>query len=181
MFFDSWHNLLRIVCVGALAYAALILLLRLFGKRMLSKMNAFDLVVTVALGSTLSSVVVSQDVPLADGLTALILLLGLQFCLAWAATRSRRVSGVLKSEPRLLFFRGEFLREALQRENIEESGVLAHIRQHGLADLREVEAVVLESDGSMSVLPAGGAERSTLANVQNFPPGPTPRHDAPRS
>ena len=51
MFFDSWFGLLRVLVVGALAYAALILFLRVSGKRTLTKLNAFDLVVTVALGS----------------------------------------------------------------------------------------------------------------------------------
>jgi len=56
MFFDSWFGLLRVIVIGTLAYAALIALLRVSGKRSLSKMNAFDLVVTVALGSTFAAV-----------------------------------------------------------------------------------------------------------------------------
>ena len=67
MFFDGWAGLLRVLVVGALAYAALVLLLRVSGKRTLSKMNAFDLVVTVALGSTLATVLPSRDVALAEG------------------------------------------------------------------------------------------------------------------
>ena len=50
MFFESWFGLVRVVVVGTATYAALIVLLRVSGKRSLSKMNAFDLVVTVALG-----------------------------------------------------------------------------------------------------------------------------------
>lgn len=67
MFFDGWTGLLRVLVVGTLAYAALVLLLRVSGKRTLSKMNAFDLVVTVALGSTLATVLLSRDVALAEG------------------------------------------------------------------------------------------------------------------
>ena len=55
MFFDSWAGLGRVLVVGVLAYSALVLLLRISGKRTLTKMNAFDLVVTVALGSTLAT------------------------------------------------------------------------------------------------------------------------------
>ena len=107
MFFDSWSSLGQIVLVAAVAYAGLVLILRVFGKRMLSKMSAFDLVVTVALGSTLSTVITSKDVPLADGLTALVVLVSLQFLLARAASRSPRVEHLIKSEPALLFFRGD--------------------------------------------------------------------------
>lgn len=67
MFFDSWDGLLWVVVVGVLAYAVLILLLRVSGKCTLSKMHAFDLVVTVALGSTLATVLLSESVALAEG------------------------------------------------------------------------------------------------------------------
>ena len=66
MLFDSWVGLGRVIVAGILAYAGLILLLRISGKRTLSKMNAFDLVVTVALGSTLATVLLSRSVALAS-------------------------------------------------------------------------------------------------------------------
>ena len=67
MFFDTWSGLLRIIVVGTLAYAALVVLLRVWGKRTLSRMNAFDFVVTVALGSTLATVLLSRNVALLEG------------------------------------------------------------------------------------------------------------------
>ena len=70
MIFDTWFGLLRVLVVGTAAYAALVLLLRASGKRTLAKLNAFDLVVTVALGSTLATVLLSKDVALAEGLLA---------------------------------------------------------------------------------------------------------------
>ena len=74
MFFTHWFDLARVLIVGVSAYAALVFLLRISGKRTLSKMNAFDLVVTVALGSTLATILLSKDVALAEGLLALALL-----------------------------------------------------------------------------------------------------------
>ena len=77
MFFDNWSDLLRVVVVGTLAYASLVVLLRISGKRTLSKMNAFDLVVTVALGSTLATVLLTKDVALVEGMLAFALLVSL--------------------------------------------------------------------------------------------------------
>lgn len=77
MFFDNWLGLVRILVVGTLAYLALVMLLRVPGKRTLSKMNAFDFVVTVALGSTLATVLLSETVALVEGVTAFMLLIGL--------------------------------------------------------------------------------------------------------
>jgi uncharacterized membrane protein YcaP (DUF421 family) len=84
----------------------LVLLLRVSGKRTLTKMNAFDLVVTVALGSTLATVLLTKSVALAEGLTAFMLLIFLQFVLTWLSVRSRAVSRLVKSEPTLLAYQG---------------------------------------------------------------------------
>ena len=74
MFFDSWTGLGRVLLVGTLAYVALVAILRISGKRTLTKLNAFDLVVTVVLGSTLATVLLSKDVALAEGDLAMVLL-----------------------------------------------------------------------------------------------------------
>ena len=118
MFFDNWFGLLRVVVVGTLAYAALVLLLRLTGKRTLSKMNAFDLVVTVALGSTLATVLLSKDVALAEGIAAFALLVLLQLGITWASVRSARMRSFVKAEPCLLLRDGEFLPGAMRRERM---------------------------------------------------------------
>ena len=68
MWFGSWDGLVRVVVGGVAAYAFLVALLRVSGKRTLSKLNAFDLVVTVALGSTLATVLLSKDVPVVEGM-----------------------------------------------------------------------------------------------------------------
>jgi len=81
MLFDAWAGLGHILLVGPLAYAALMVLLRVSGKRTLTKLNAFDLVITVALGSTLATVVLSKDVALAEGVLAQGLLAGLQYAI----------------------------------------------------------------------------------------------------
>lgn len=167
MFFDSWQGLLRVILVGAPAYALLIVCLRISGKRTLSKMNAFDLVVTVALGSTLSSILISKDVALAEGGLALALLIALQFAIAWTASRSGRVAALVKADPTLLFYRGEFLHEVMQRERVARSEVLAAMRAAGTANIEDVEAVVLETAGELSVIPCGGgAAAELLSGVQ---------------
>lgn len=78
MFWDGWYDLARVAVVGRAGYLALIALLRISGKRTLAKLNAFDFVVTVALGSTLATVLLTSTVSLAEGVTALGLLVGLQ-------------------------------------------------------------------------------------------------------
>lgn len=155
MFFDGWGELGRVIVVGTLAYVGLVALLRFTGKRTLSKMNAFDLVVTVALGSTLATILLSKDVALAEGLLAFALLCGLQYAVAWASVRSPRFQSFVKSEPRLLYGGGGFLPVALRAERVTEEEVLAAVRSQGHPSLDGIRFVVLETDGSFSVVPDG--------------------------
>jgi len=156
MFFDSWDDLFRLIVVGTLGYGGLVLILRTTGKRTLSKMNAFDFVVTVAFGSILASLLLSPGVSLSEGLLALALLCGLQWIVAFASVRSEAFQGIVKAEPSLLFFRGQYLEAQLKRERVTREEVLAAIRSQGISETAGVEAVVLETDGSFSVVSAGG-------------------------
>lgn len=151
-FFDSWSGLLRTLVVGVAAYVALVLLLRITGKRTLSKLNAFDLVVTVALGSTLASILTSKSVPLAEGLAALALLILLQLGVTWLSVRVAWFDRVIKAEPALLLRDGELLRSAMRRERVNEDEVLSAIRAAGGRSFEEAEAVVLETDGSLAAI-----------------------------
>ncbi len=150
--FNGWDALLRILLVGIFAYIALVACLRVSGKRTLAKMNAFDFIVTVALGSTLATVLLSKDVALAEGLLAFVLLIGLQFTVAWLSVRFSWVESLVKSEPTLLLYHGQFLQPVMQRERVSQAEITAAVRQQGVANPAEVAAVVLETDGTFSVI-----------------------------
>ena len=169
MFFDDWTGLGRTLVVGPLAYAALVSVLRVSGKRTLTKLNAFDLVVTVALGSTLATILLSKDVALAEGVLAIVLLVGLQYVIAWSSVHSGRFQGFIKAEPALLLHRGRFLDDALRAERVTREEVLAVLRSNGVDDPAGVAAVVLETDGSFSVLKSG-PEAPSLRTVAGASP-----------
>lgn len=168
MFFSDWASLGRIVVTGVAAYVSLLLLLRISGKRTLAKLNAFDFVVTVALGSTLASMLLSKDTTIADGVLALALLIGCQFMIAWAQVRSTWLRRAVKAQPALLFYQGEWLADAMKRERVTRDEILAAMRSDGVRSEQEAAAVVLETDGSVSVIrqvAEPGAD-STLSDVR---------------
>lgn len=150
--FSGWEPMLRILIVGAAAYAALVAMLRISGKRTLSKLNAFDLVVTVALGSTLATVIISRDVALSEGLVALALLVAVQFAVTWSSVRWPAVDRLVKSEPTVLLRDGEPIPSALRRQRVTEEELLSAVRARGGQQLSEAEAILLESDGSLTAL-----------------------------
>jgi uncharacterized membrane protein YcaP (DUF421 family) len=169
MFFNDWSSLARVVVVGVLAYAGLVMLLRISGKRTLCKMNAFDFIVTVALGSTLATVLLSKDVALTEGMMAFALLIGLQYMITWSSVRWSYVEKLVKAEPSLLFFEGRFLDDTLRQQRVTKTEIYAAVRAHGLPALTDVAAVVQETDGSMTVLKkTEGKELTSLAGVKHL-------------
>ncbi|MBT3069848.1 DUF421 domain-containing protein [Rhodomicrobium sp. Az07] len=150
MFFRDWEGIARTIIVGALAYAALVLFLRISGKRTLAKLNAFDLVVTVALGSTLATVLLQKSVALAEGATALALLIFLQFLVASLSVRSPRFARLVRSEPTLLARHGAFCEAAMRQARITEDEALSAVRSSGGRQISDVETLILESDGTIS-------------------------------
>jgi uncharacterized membrane protein YcaP (DUF421 family) len=152
MLFDSPQDLLRILAIGVLTYGVLIVILRVSGKRTLAKLNAFDFVVTVALGSTLATILLSTDVTLAEGAGALALLVALQFVATWLSVRWKPLRSLLKSTPTLVLRQGELLTDAMRRQRVTDNEIYQAIRQQGIGDLSAVAAVVLETDGTFSVI-----------------------------
>ena len=155
IFFNSGSELLRTAVIGVCAYISLVFLLRITGKRTLAKMNAFDFVVTVSLGSTLATILLSREVSLAQGVLALALLVGLQFVISWASVRTSWVRRLVTGEPMLLFYQGKFLENALRRTRVTQDEVRTAVRGTGMAEVDAAEAVVLETDGTFSVIRSG--------------------------
>ena len=168
MWFGSWDGLVRVVVGGVVAYAFLVTLLRVSGKRTLSKLNAFDLVVTVALGSTLATVLLSKDVPVIEGLAAFVVLVLGQYAISSLSVRSRRVRQLVKSEPRLLLYAGQVSEAAMRRERVTLEEIESVVRGAGLSSLGDAAAVILETDGSFHVLADLGSDCSALRQVRGF-------------
>ena len=172
MFWAGWFPVLKAVVLAACAYVSLLALLRVSGKRSTGKLNMFDWVVTVALGSMLATTILSQDTPLAAGVTGFAALLGLQFVLSWLSVRSSFVRNIVKAQPKLLFHQGEYLEKNMRDERITPEEVAAAAREQGLASLDDVASVVLETNAEISVIekrPQG--DEGTLERVA------TPRID----
>jgi uncharacterized membrane protein YcaP (DUF421 family) len=165
MFFQGWSGIVRTVIVGTLAYAFLVLSLRISGKRTLAKLNAFDLVITVAFGSTLASILLSEDVALAEGATALVLLVALQFVVAFLSVRSKGFAKAVRSEPTLLLRDGEMLPGAMRRARVTKAELETVVRTEGQRGLDGIAAVVLESDGSFSVIDDAQKKQSPHADA----------------
>ena len=152
MWFDTWKDITRVLVVTAASYATLVLILRVSGKRTLAKLNAFDLIVTVALGSTLATILLNTSVSWSEGAAALAGLAALQFLVAVVTVRVPKVRDAVTSQPTVLVLEGQYLDEAMRRQRVGPSEIRQAVRATGVGDMAKVAAVVLESDGTLSVI-----------------------------
>jgi uncharacterized membrane protein YcaP (DUF421 family) len=152
MWFDTWNDVFRIILVGTAGYGTLVLLLRLSGKRTLAKLNAFDFVVTVALGSTLATILLDSRTAWADGVVALAVLVVLQLVVAALTAWTHAGRRLLTAGPSVLFRDGLPDTAVMRRQRVSMDELRQAVRGSGTGDLSEVTVVVLETDGTMSVI-----------------------------
>lgn len=151
-FFTGWEPLLRILVVGAAMYLSLLVLLQPPGSRALSRLNVFDFVVTIAIGATFGRALTAEGVTLAEAVLAFGLLVALQYLVGRARMRSSWLRKLASPPPALLYFDGEFREEEMRGRRITKAELREAARMENVASLSEADAIVLESNGDLSVL-----------------------------
>jgi uncharacterized membrane protein YcaP (DUF421 family) len=150
--FESWESLFRTIIIAVLAYVVMVFFLRASGKRTLSKMNAFDFIITVALGSAMANVILNKNVVFLDGVAAFFMLIFLQYITTYFSVRSRSFNNMIKSTPSLLVYKGRMLKPVMQKERITEDEIFAIVREKGFSSVHEPDAIILETDGSLTCI-----------------------------
>jgi uncharacterized membrane protein YcaP (DUF421 family) len=121
----------------------------------------------VALGSLVATLTLSKSVTLIEGLVALAVLVGLQLATESLSTRWRGFRALAEGSPVLLFYQGQFLRRAMRRHDVTETAVYQAIREHGVSEIEDVHAVILEIDGAFSIITSGRSRtESALDDVK---------------
>ncbi|RUT69523.1 DUF421 domain-containing protein [Flavobacterium cupreum] len=151
LFFKDWKSIGHVVLATVIAFITLFFFVRISGKRTLAKLNAFDFVVTVALGSTLSYMMLAI-VPLIEGAIVLFLIIILQYIFAKTARSSRKMEKLINAMPSLIFYDGNFIEKAMAKEAITKGEVFSTIRNSGIDQIEDVKAVVMELNGQITVV-----------------------------
>ena len=138
-------------------YLALLVGLRVSGKREMGQMTVFDLVVLLLLANAVQNAMVGPDTSLLGGILAAGVLLAANALVAGMGLRSPRFRRLVEGAPTLLVLHGKIIPQNMRREEVDEESLLAALREHGLADISQADMAVLEIDGSISVVPAGQA------------------------
>ena len=143
-----WHFPLR----AALIYVALLVLIRLSGKRTVGEFTPFDLVLMILLGNAAQNAMIGTDTSVLGGLIVVVTLLLLNWVLARVTARNSKVERLVEGSPVVLVRDGQVFRGALRKENVAIEDLEEALRQAGCRDASEVELAMLEIDGQISVV-----------------------------
>lgn len=171
LFWTGWQPIIHTLVLGSAGYLALVLLLRVTGARTMAKMTPLDFVVAVTLGSAFGRTVTAVDVPLAQAVVALMLLIGLQWLLATGRANVGWIRKAVDPPPVLLWYEGELILSALRKHQLTEADVHTAARESGHGSLDGLRAVIMQQDGSLGVIVDGsmGDGSTVLPYVQDGP------------
>lgn len=153
VFFDNIDKLGRIVLTTVMVYVLIVLVTKISGKRSTSQLNNFDWIVTVMIGSLGASTILLKDIPFVEGISSILVLYLLQFLVTKYASISPQFSSFILSEPRIVFYQGQFLPDAMRTERLTRQEIECAMRSEGVHRFDDVEAIVFESDAKLTIIP----------------------------
>lgn len=168
LLWDGWRPIAHTLIIVVAGATAIVIMLRLSGPRTLAQMSPLDFIVAVTIGATFGRTITAVEVPLAQLLFGVSLLVGMQWLLAALRARYARARRVLDHPPILLYYRGEFQRAVMRRQRLLDEDIHTAVRQSGRGSLEGVAAVILQQDGTLGVIAeeALGDASSLLPHVR---------------
>ncbi|MEE4538726.1 MAG: YetF domain-containing protein [Erythrobacter sp.] len=151
--FSSVNRIAEVSISAVLFFVFIVVLVRVLGKRTTAQLNNFDWIINITVGSLAASGILLKDVATLDALAAIIVLATCQYLTTIWVRKTDLGSKVVKANPTLLTHNGEFLRDAMDRVRVSEEEISAALREAGVARKGHANWVVLETDGTLSVIP----------------------------
>ena len=151
----GWSPILHTLLVGTVGYLTLIILLRGTGPHTMAKMTPLDFILGVTLGSAFGRVITAREVSLTQAITALVLLVSVQWVLSAARAKWKFVRGLVDSPPVLLYYNDRMQIRTLRKHRLTTDDVHAAARRSGYGSLVDIQAVILFQDGTFGTIARG--------------------------
>ncbi|WLW66925.1 DUF421 domain-containing protein [Psychrobacter sp. van23A] len=148
----EWQQIVGISLSALGLYLGLILFTRLMGLRSFSKLSSYDFAMTVAIGSILTSTILSDSPSLSQGLVAVAVLFLIQGTISVIRRKSKPLKSLIDNQEIILMAHGEYFCDNLKEANLTKNDVQEVLRKNGLKSKSEVFAVIMETTGDMSVI-----------------------------
>jgi uncharacterized membrane protein YcaP (DUF421 family) len=150
--YPGWQVLIAIALRTTVIYAVVLLGMRLSGKREVGQMTPFDLVLLLLLSNAVQNAMTGPDTSVLGGVVAAATLLVINYLVAEVSGWNRSFRKLVQGQPSLLVHDGEVIALHMAREHVTMDELHSALREHGIANLKDVALAVLEVDGSISCL-----------------------------
>lgn len=155
--FDLTASWWELIARGTLVYIAVLIMLRVSGKRTIGEFSPFDVIVMLLISEAASPALTGGDESVPGGLLVVATLIFWNFAVAFISTRNKRVDKLLQGSPVVLVRKGVLYPEALRRNNMPEGDLREAMRAKEISTLDDVELAILEPDGDISLFKKGGS------------------------
>ena len=155
------NEYLGIIASSVVIYLFIILAIRIFGKKELSQLSVFDLVFILLISNAVQNAMVGSNSSLSGGLIAAGTLFIVNAILKFLFYRFPKFEKAVQGEPVTLIYKGKINPENMRKASISMDELNEVIREHGVADLSEVDLAILEVDGNISILTENFQHRTT--------------------
>ena len=150
-------------------YIAVLISMRIMGKGEIAEMNCFDLVITLLIAEVASLPMENNDIPMINGIAALTGLVAMQTIISFLSLKFRKISIILSGKPSILINKGEVDYKELKRERVSINELLEQLRIQGYFNIKYIQYAILETDGSLSVVPTPNYNSTPSKEYKHLP------------
>jgi uncharacterized membrane protein YcaP (DUF421 family) len=143
-----WEIIVRSLVV----YAFLLLILRITGKRQVGQLAPFDLVLLLVLSNAVQNSMNGGDNSLVGGIISATTLIALNYTIGFATFRSKKLEALIEGRPQVLVHNGHLFADVMASAQLTQHELEAALRQAGCANIGDCHSVILENNGSVSVV-----------------------------
>lgn len=151
-------------------YMIVTLMFKLMGKRQIGQLQMTEFATAVILSEAAALPITDSSIPVSHGLAPLLLLASMEVISSFIASRSPKIRKILDGSPVILVYKGEFQHKSLGKTRITIDEVFSEIRASGYRGIEEVDYVILESSGKMSVIPKAANDALTPGDIGQMVP-----------
>lgn len=158
---------------SVILYGLVLVVIRLMGKRQIGELQPFELVITIMIAEFAATPIENSDIPLINGIIPIMTLLFLETLLSVLMLKSEIARKIIDGKPSIIMDKGELIYRELKKQRININDLLEHLRIDGYHNLHELEYIIIEPDGQLSVISKPDYKPLTVKdmNIETEPVG----------
>ncbi len=133
-------------------YILVVITIRMMGKRQIGELEASELVVTIIISDIAAMPITNIDTPIINNISAMLILMILEVTMSYLAFRSPSIRSILYGRPSVFYKNGKLDQEEMLRQRFNVGDIMEEVRNHGVCSLSDVEYIVMETNGNVSVI-----------------------------